>query len=139
MDELIFDRTESDVAYAKENQSSDYYLKGAINYTDLNRVEEWCEYLSEQLNIYSYPTSIVTKTNWTANDNPNQAQLERIRSNVYALKTAFYAITNVPTNLNKMTFKKANDIEKILYELNDNMERMIQAFVYSNEIMAGEV
>ena len=36
MEEMIFDRKQSDVEYAKNNPSSKQYLKGALNYIDLN-------------------------------------------------------------------------------------------------------
>lgn len=45
MKSLIYDRTELDVINAKQNPSSDLHLKGNYNYTDLNRLEEWCNYL----------------------------------------------------------------------------------------------
>jgi len=139
MDDLIYDRTAEDVTYAKEHQSSASTLKGAYNYTDLNRIEQWCDYLATQLTTYSYIVAITTKTDWTADDFPTQAQLERIRSNVQALKTAYYATTNTPTTLDRITYQKANDLEKILYEINENLENMLAAFIYSGEVYAGEV
>lgn len=42
---LIYDRTALDVLNAKNNPSSEEFLKGNYNYTDLNRIEEWCNYL----------------------------------------------------------------------------------------------
>ena len=131
MDELIYDRTEQDVEYAKTHQSSEDFLKGTYNYTDLNRVEEWCEYLKSQLNIAGYTTNITTKTDWSMADFPTEAQLERIRNNVSTLKNAFYSATNVPTNLKNMTYKKANDIEKILEEMHNMMwrnDRLVRLF-----------
>ena len=139
MDDLIYDRTEADVTYAKEHQSEASDLKGAYNYSDLNRIETWCNYLATTLTGYSYPVSITTKTDWTADDFPTQTHLERIRSNVQAIKTAYYSTTNIPSSLSHITYQQANDIEKILYELNTNLEHMIAAFVYSNEVYAGEV
>lgn len=123
MDELIYDRTEQDVEYAKTHQSSEDFLKGAYNYTDLNRIESWCEYLKTELNKAGYTTNITTKTDWNMAGFPMQSQLERIRSNISTLKNAFYSYTNVPTNLNNMTYKKANDIEKILEEMHNMMWR----------------
>lgn len=123
MDELIYDRTEQDVEYAKTHQSSEDFLKGAYNYTDLNRIESWCEYLKTELNEAGYTTNITTKTDWNMTNFPMQSQLERIRSNISTLKNAFYSYTNVPTNLNNMTYKKANDIEKILEEMHNMMWR----------------
>ena len=136
---LIFDRTQYDVNYAKQNQSRKSNLKGAYNYSDLNRVEEWCEYLATTLTNYRYPVTITTKTDWNDTDFPTQAHLERIRSNVQAIKQAYYSATNTPSSLSHITYQQANDIEKILFEINTNLKNMIAAFFYSGEIYAGEV
>ena len=138
MDKLIYNRTEEDVAYAKNNQSSSTFLKGSYNYTDLNRIEEWCEYIATELEAVGYETSLNFKTNWSMDDFPTQAQLERIRSNVDTLKTTFHAFTNVPTNLNKMTYQKANDIEKILDEIYRLMWGTENWYIYSGVSNSGQ-
>ena len=81
MDSLIFDRTQQDI--------TDLTSKSYYNYTDLNRVEKWCEYLSEVLNKYSYSVNIITKTDWIMLDLPTQSEIERIRQNVNTLKQAY--------------------------------------------------
>lgn len=130
MENLIFDRTQTDI----EQKTS----KGYYNYTDLNRIETWCEYLANLLNSYSYPVSITIKKNWNMSDLPNVNDMERIRSNVNAIKTAFHAYTDVPENLNYMTIEKANDIEKILSEIDFLTKNMISSFRYSNTFNSGE-
>ena len=130
MENLIFDRTQNDL----EQKTP----KGYYNYTDLNRVETWCEYLANLLNSYSYPVSISIKKNWNMSDLPNANDMERIRSNVNAIKTVFHAYTDVPENLNYMTIEKANDIEKILSELDFLTKNMISSFRYSNTFNSGE-
>ena len=130
MENLIFDRTQNDV----ENGTS----KGYYNYTDLNRVETWCEYLADLLNSYSYPVSISIKKNWNMSDLPNVNDMERIRCNVNVIKTAFYSYTDIPENLNYMTIEKANAIEKILYEIDNLIRNMGNEFRYSNTFCSGE-
>lgn len=130
MENLIFDRTQNDV---EQGTSKGYY-----NYTDLNRIETWCEYLANLLTSYSYPVSITIKKNWTMSDLPNTTDMERIRSNVNAIKTAFHAYTNIPENLEYMTIEKANDIEKILSEIDFLIKNMISSFRYSNTFNSGE-
>lgn len=131
MENLIFDRTQNDL---EQGTSKGYY-----NYTDLNRVEAWCEYLANLLTSYSYPVSVAIKKNWTMSDLPNVNDMERIRSNVNALKTAFYAYTEIPENLEYMTIEKANSIEKILVEIDTLISNMVYQFLYSGEIYAEEV
>lgn len=139
MDSLVYDRTQEDVEYAINNQDSSSFLKGSYNYTDLNRVEEWCEYIAEQLNLYSYKVNITVKTDWTSADFPTKTQMERIRSNIDKLKNAFIAVTQIPANLEKMNYQKANAIEKILYEMDLFITNMVAIFYYSGEIYSGEV
>lgn len=130
MENLIFDRTQTD----REQKTP----KGYYNYTDLNRIEAWCEYLANLLTSYSYPVSITIKKNWNMSDLPNVNDMERIRSNVNAIKTVFHAYTDVPENLNYMTIEKANAIEKILSELDFLTKNMISCFRYSNTFNSGE-
>jgi hypothetical protein len=130
MENLIFDRTQNDV---EQGTSKGYY-----NYTDLNRVEAWCEYLANLLTSYSYQVSITIKKDWAMIDLPNTDDMERIRSNVNAIKTAFHAYTNIPENLEYMTIEKANAIEKILNEIDFLTKNMISCFRYSNTFNAGE-
>lgn len=138
MEELIYDRTQTDVEYALNNPSSTSFLKGAYNYTDLNRIEQWCEYIESQLNLYNYNVSITTKTDWSMSDFPTKAEMKRIRDNVEKLKEAFIAFTNVPDSLEKMTYQKANDLEKVLHELDTLINNMIASFYYSGTFYSGE-
>ena len=138
MDELIYDRTQSDVNYALNNPGSTSFLKGTYNYTDLNRIESWCEYIAQQLNLYNYFVNITTKTDWTMEDFPTKSELKRIRDNVESLKNAFISFTNVPDSLEKMTYEKANDLEKVLYEIDKLIKNMIASFLYSGTFYSGE-
>ena len=47
--EPITDRSQSDISYAKENQNGSTDNKGALNYNDLNRIENNFKYLIEKL------------------------------------------------------------------------------------------
>lgn len=131
MENLIFDRTQEDV----DNLTN----KGKYRYTDLNRVEQWCEYLANELTNYSYLVSIVTKTNWTMNDRATPLEMERIRSNVAKIKEAYLSFSSVPDSLEYMTIQKANDIEKVLYEIDGLLDKMPSTFYYSGEKYCGEV
>lgn len=129
--EFIFDRNILDVARAKELRKKavetgyssfteeekaewDNGLKGALNYTDLNRIEGNCKVLSELIGM-----EITTKTGWTLQDIPTVQEFNRIRDNIEILKTCAYTPYNVldtpeaPLN----TYQKINDIEKILYDI----------------------
>ena len=156
MDELIYDRTQADVNRAielndKYNKGTitpseilewDNFLKGAYNYTDLNRIEQWCDYIAEQLNLYGYKVNITTNIelyDWDMEDFPTKETMKTIRDNVEKLKEAFIAFTDVPGNLEKMTYEKANNLEKVLHELDILINNMIVNFYYSGETYSGEV
>lgn len=139
MDKLIFDRTQEDVTYALRNPSDATFLKGAYNYTDLNRIEEWCEYLVNILNsYYNYHVSIAIKKDWTMSDFPTSSEMERIRKNVNTLKQSYFSFTQIPENLEYMTWQKANDIEKILYEIDKIFKHMENNFVYCGVAGCGQ-
>ena len=138
MDDLIYDRTQEDVIYALNNPSSENFLKGAYNYVDFNRVESWCEYIANILNSYNYNVDVTTQTNWNMSDFPTDQDFERIRQNILNLKKAYVSFTEVPANLKNITYKKANDIERILYEIDYILKSMENHFVYSGVANSGQ-
>lgn len=108
-DELIFDRTSADVANRTD--------KGSIAYNDLNRVETACKTLAEELHV----VGLVTKTDWVMTDFRTGADMERIRQNIIALRAAWFTRADTPSTPTQITYtsiKEANNIEKILYDLN---------------------
>ena len=131
MDELIFNRTLEDVLNETDI--------GFYEYTDLNRVESWCQYLDGQLTSYSYPVTITTKTNWTMTDKRSDSQMERIRLNIKKIAQAFYSFTQISLTANNFDYLKANNWEQILYEINTLLSNMIASFYYSGEVYSGEV
>ena len=141
MDKLIFDRTASDVEYARNNPSAEEWLKGCYNYIDLNRVEEWCKYLSDLLNSYGYVNLIDEKTNWNVNDIQTVEQMERYLKNVKTLIETFAIkkdTPNLPETMNKLTYSQANDIEKILFDINNLIQYTEKNFVFSGVANCGQ-
>ncbi len=130
MENLIYDRSNDDLI----NKT----LKSHYNMSDLNRVEEWCEYLANFLKLYSYPVNIHVKKNWQMIDFPGESEMERIRQNVNRLKQAYFSFTQIPENLDYMTIEKANDIEKILFEIDTILTNMENHFVYSGVTNCGQ-
>ena len=133
MDKLIYDRTELDV----KNKTD----KGYHNISDLNRVEEWCRYLADLLTSYNYRVDITTKTNWQLTDMRTVAEMERIRKNVALLKSTYFNIPQnlpVPSNLNPINISKANDIERILEDINKIIVSMEREFIHSGVACVGQ-
>lgn len=149
-------------------------VKGAYNYTDLNRVEGAVAYLLgylqdlldeldaylENYNVaadplfdmsYTVPT-LVTKTNWAADEFFTGTDCERYLENVATLRDTVNIIgaPELPTTMNSFTYISANAIEQMLVMIEEQsaarlaakkeiIDRTYPNFVYSAEIYCGEV
>ena len=135
---FVYDRTQTDLEKASylinkvktegfehltpiEAEEWNKGLKACRNASDLNRIENACSIIAEQLKSANILTSeITTKTNWTYSDVPSRSDIQNILSNVDILRSAilkyYHNIIRVPNNpIN--TIEKLNNIEKILYEV----------------------
>ena len=109
MDNLIYDRLSSDVDTALNNPDSTSSLKGAYNYTDLNRVETWCEYIENILIEYGFVGGLVLKKNWNIRDYPTRTHIDRIRNNIKTLRDYCRGLeTEVIVFNNTMNYVQAN-------------------------------
>lgn len=114
-------------------------LKGAYNAADLNRVGQAIQYLADLLNSYGYSATISPKTDWVISDIPRAADVTQYIADLNTLKNAFYGTTELPDSMNNLTVTAANNIEKLLLEIEDYITNMAAAFVYSGEVYSGEV
>jgi len=116
-------------------------LKGAYNYTDLNRVEEAVAYVSERLNEFGYLPFLPTTRNWSAGDIPNTSDLSRCFGNVAQLRRAItvWASTPYAPNANSFGANEANDLEQILVDVDLVLTRISQAWFYSGDLYSAEV
>lgn len=115
LDALIFDRTQTDV----DNMTA----KGSIDYNDLNRIENAIQKISYMLNKYGYRNEIQPKI-WKI-EFRTDADMERLRKNIIAIREAYYTGPDTPLTPAKITytsFYQANAIEKILYDLGNLVE-----------------
>lgn len=144
--DLIFDRDSGDVERVKylsgkgwANMTSEEQaewlngMKGAYNYTDLNRVESAVSVLAEILGV-----AVTVKTNWAVTDIPKSADMERYLGNIRLLREVNAALANTPSVPDSMTgldFNMANDIEKILFDIERNIENLTRC----GEVYCGEV
>jgi len=114
------------------------HLSGQYNASDLNRVEEWCRYLADELNSVGYDIQISTKTNWVQTDMRTSAEMERIRTNIRALMTGYHYITNIYQNAEYFDYQKANNWEQILSEIYHLMFGMRNWYVYGGVARGGQ-
>ena len=131
---LITDRTAEDVA----NKTA----KGFYNASDLNRVGAAVQYVAERFAAQGYEVTVSPKTDWLASDIPTAAELETYRQNIAALRALIAVMKSTPETPETMRFLdyiKANDIERILLDLDTLLTNAALAWYQSGELFAGEV
>ena len=152
---LITDRTEPDVAYVKalsekgldgmsdaEKAEWGGEMKGAYNASDLNRVGLAVDYLTSRLRSCGISVATAPKTDWSVNDAPTISQMRKYLADVEALRSAIAVLPTtpeVPTDMDGLTYTEANDIEKILIDIDRLITNMTFAWFYSGDIYSGEV
>lgn len=132
---LITDRKASDITNKthKGNYSSD----------DLNRVEEWMEYLKELLKEYGYYVEFETKTDWQISFGHNMTtNINRIKTNLQKLKDAYFVMQSTPdvpsTDRLSINYVEANNIEKIMVDIEFLINNMAASFIYCGTVYCGE-
>ena len=152
---LIWDRTQADVDRWKALRDKGWQamtdeeraewltsMKGAYNHTDMNRVEQAVEYLSERMRSVGCIFHPEVKTTWTVQDKPQKVDFERYCQNVKTLRdllTVYSTTPQAPTTTKKLDYQMANDLEKILVDVNDLINKMEKTWFYSNDVFCGEV
>lgn len=154
--ELIFDRTQEDVQKVTELEKKfrmgtitdteiEEYLsdmKGAYNANDFNRVGAAIEYVAERLKNEGYGFGLSAKQDWQKSDIPTAKNTAYYLEAVNTLRRWFVTYKDTPetpADLNKLTYAEANNIEKILFDLDELITKMIAHKYYSGELYAGEV
>ncbi len=106
-EQLIFDRTQADII----NRTP---LKFAGDYVMLNRIENACLFMSEQLGLH-----LVCKE-WEPEDWRYQSEMDRIKNNINTIRESYFVDPTTPATPSSITlssYTQANNVEKILYDL----------------------
>lgn len=120
-------------------------MKGAYNKADLNRVGECLNYLHDRLkdaNYITYQTTFTAKTNWTITSIPTPTDLThylKCVSNIREAMTQFATTPPAPSDTGGLNYEEANNIEKILLDVETLINNMLAARVYCNDVFAGEL
>lgn len=132
--QLITDRTKADVLAGNE--------KGIYTASDLNRVGAAMNYVAERLTEFGYNPGISPKTDWEDTEWVNQGQAAHYLADLAELRrhiTMFYTTPETPEDLERLTYTEANDIEKILEDIDRMLTLILQNLLYAGEIFSGEV
>lgn len=110
-----------------------------INIEDLNRIEQWTQFLANTLNSLGYEVYIETKT-WTLQSIPWQEEIDRIRRNIVSLQDKYRLIPEWKeiTFTNSLNFTQVNAIEWDLHMIFKWLSRMVAGFSYLGEFFSGE-
>lgn len=152
---LITDRTERDVERWRllhrkgwdgltEEEKAEWKagLKGAYNFEDLNRVESSVVFIARRLTESGYFVSPAVKPAWTVSDYPTKEEMARYLGNIALLRAMLplYPTTpKAPTTSKKMDYLVANDIEKILSDLDRQISAINQSWYYAGDVFSGEL
>lgn len=147
--EPVYDRTDGDVEFAirkiaewvsAKNAGVSVVtedLKGCLNVSDINRIENNVKFLSEKLMEYGYSVSVSTKS-WGYDGLPNVGDLSRIIKNVRALVTAYYPHSTSPTIPDTINgYIEVNAVEKNLYLIKMLLDCMVGSFKKSGTFQCG--
>ena len=163
---LITDRTAEDVKYWEHLRNKGFAdmteaeraewlagtLKGAYNAGDLNRVGEALNYLRDRLlsaNYITYRTNFTAKTDWTIASIPTHDDVVHYKTCVATVRKAMAQFPTTPPapkttggtldNIGALDYEEANNIEKILLDVETLINNMLAARHYCGDVYAGEI
>lgn len=111
------------------------------NVSDLNRVGEAVRYLAKRFTDYGYAVAVSPKADWSESDTPTASQMETYRGNIAILRAVIAvmaATPETPETMRALNYVKANNIERILQDLDTLITNMEQAWFFSGDLYAGE-
>ena len=149
---MIYNRTASDVENAKTlrgllqagntltNEQISALERGSCTVNMLNRIENKQAELAAILSGYAYMVHIENKTDWQNEEIFTHQHHQRLINNLDKLKAAYYIYSSTPITPTYMyDFQSANDIEKILEDIENMIEDMKSRFRECGTFECGEV
>lgn len=142
IDTLITNRTQGDVGARN--------AKGTYNASDLNRVGAAMNYVADRLKDAGYDPHISPKTDWNDDDWVTPSAQAVYLDDLTDLRNQFAVMESTPevpprilaTGINTndgLTYKLANDIEKILEDVDYLLTKSMQSRFFSGDLFSGEV
>lgn len=155
---MVTDRNQTDVDIIKAlllkpyDQWSDYekeefiraVSRGKYNHTDMNRVTMAATHLGEKFTSYGFNPQLVPvypapgRTEWLEDDFPTTELTNAYLANIERLRAMMDIRLPLPEDMSAFTFEEANQIERVLVELDTYAPAYNNAF-YAGEIYSGEV
>lgn len=136
--DLITDRTQADVDVWRAGGTN---TKGEYKFTDLNRVGAALHTLSAELDVCGISAPVTVRTDWNRSSIYTLAELDAYLDDVRTIRSALNMSAETPaapTTARFLTWSQANDIERILLDVEDTIIRMRLGWFRSGEICSGE-
>lgn len=130
---------------ASERAEWETDLKGSYNASDLNRVGAALNYLRDRLNdagYMSYQTTFIMREDWQKNEIPSETAFFEYLNAVETIRGAMsFKPTTPPTpeNNGSLDYEGANNIEKILIDVDELITNMLNARYFSGDLFSGEL
>lgn len=114
----------------------------AYTFTDVNRVEDAMRYLQERLKLIAGTSiKINGKNDWVFGQKPRLSDMRKYLNDVTGVRSALSIKSNtpsVPISMRFLTAEKANDIEKILQDIDELIIKMQAAFIPCGTRQSGQ-
>ena len=122
---LITDRVAKDITERTD--------KGFYNLSDIERVNSYISYLSDELGLN------LTVNMLAFGEKLTRAEIQSIIDNVNAIRAAWYVATDTPQTPIPLVwdYRKANDLERIVKALDEFMQSAKVDKLYSGTFRAG--
>lgn len=138
---LVYDRTEQDVEMARAQRGKVLTpLKGCYNATDMNRVAAAVTEIAAELNSAGYAVTVNPRT-YAESDIIRRSDFAAYLANVQTLRDAIAvraSTPELPAANAKLDFVGANNIEKILADLDELLGWMKYSQKYCGTFAAGQ-
>lgn len=154
--DYVTDRTEGDVGRWKYLRDKGWpnmttaeqnewlgYMKGRYSHVDLNRVETAVQRIASLMVKMGYLAATPSvKTDWSADAIPTNAAMQRYLGNIRTLRNAISVYPDTPAAPDvsqRMSYTVANDIEKILMDIEYILTTTTNGWFYVGDLYSGEV
>lgn len=119
---FVYDRTLADVRARN--------TKGTYNASDLNRVQSACNEIAAELTAAGIPVTLTwTRSSWAVSYIPTEAEMTEYLENIGIIKAALPNNAPAPpATMAYLTYEGANDIERMLYEVETLLNNMLAIF-----------
>ena len=140
IDTLVTDRTEADASRCIELRDKGWAamtaaeraewvagMKGAYNASDLNRVASAMSYLSQRFASAGYSVPVSSPTDWANGDILRKDDLDTYLDDLRRIRAALAVMDTTPSapgSMDYLTWARANDIEKILADVDDLLTKI---------------